>query len=268
MNVSNKNINNKIKDFKKEVIFFDKDFVEFEVKISLDNECNNRESHFSICTNSRNGGGQCEFKPADIFQQHLKNIWDRYHLQESKNLPNNLEQVIELCIENIEDNNKRNILNRRDEFNNGNDEYHSVLKDTESFLDDLTSDIADSRDLQERIEKLEAFIIMQYMDKKSSMFSIDDLEQSDEYLELRQLKDFKIECDMSNGDRFEDGQTIIHEDYFEDYAKEQAESCGYLKDTGTYNNPLNNHINWESWAEALKEDYIEVEYCGEVYYVY
>ena len=82
---------NTIKDFKREVSFFDKNFIEFEVKISLDNECNNKESHFSITTNSREGSGQCEFKPADIYQQHLKNIWDEYHLKEPKSLPLNFE---------------------------------------------------------------------------------------------------------------------------------------------------------------------------------
>jgi len=267
MNELNDNI---LKDFKKETKFFDKDFIEFEVKISLDNECNNKESHFSICTNSRNGGGQCEFKPADIFQQHLKNIWDRYHLQEPKNLPNNLEQMIDLCIENIEENNKKNILNRKSEFLDSNGDYSNVLEGTESFLDSFSKECVDSRDLQERIEKLEAFIIMQYMDEQNFNFSIEDLEQSDDYLELRQLKEFKSECDMSNGDRFEDGQTIVHEDYFEDYAKEQAESCGYMNSGSNERsqNPLENHIDWESWAEALKEDYIEVEYCGGAYYVY
>ncbi len=58
--------------------------------------------------------------------------------------------------------------------------------------------------------------------------------------------------------------TLIHETYFEDYARELADDCGMLdKDAGW---PAN-HIDWDAAADALKQDYTTVEYDGDTYFL-
>lgn len=58
--------------------------------------------------------------------------------------------------------------------------------------------------------------------------------------------------------------TLIHETYFEDYARELADDCGMLdKDAGW---PAN-HIDWDAAADELKQDYTTVEYDGATYFL-
>lgn len=60
------------------------------------------------------------------------------------------------------------------------------------------------------------------------------------------------------------GAALIHESYFTEYAQELAEDIGAIdKDAGW---PLS-HIDWNAAADALKMDYISVEFDGDTYYV-
>lgn len=58
------------------------------------------------------------------------------------------------------------------------------------------------------------------------------------------------------------GETLINEDYFEEYAEDLAND---LYDMQNDSWPFY-HIDWEAAAEDLKQDYTEVEYDGETYY--
>ena len=61
------------------------------------------------------------------------------------------------------------------------------------------------------------------------------------------------------------GETIIHEDYFTEYAEELAEDLGYTGRNVEGQTWPFNHIDWEAAAEELKVDYFEVEWQGETY---
>ena len=60
------------------------------------------------------------------------------------------------------------------------------------------------------------------------------------------------------------GAALIHEDYFEDYARQLAEDIGAIDPDAGW--PLA-HIDWEAAAEALKIDYSEVDFDGATYWV-
>jgi len=110
-----------------------------------------------------------------------------------------------------------------------------------------TQDIIDSRDILERIEELEA----------------DDELASEDKAELSKLQALIEELRDCGGDSPEDGMTLIHEDYFEDYAQEFAIDIGAIpRDMGW---PAT-CIDWEEAANELRMDYSEVEFDGQVYY--
>lgn len=63
---------------------------------------------------------------------------------------------------------------------------------------------------------------------------------------------------------WEYGATMIHEDYFTEYAKDFAEDVGYIKPEVSW--PYT-HIDWESAATELQMDYTSVDFLGDTYYV-
>lgn len=109
-----------------------------------------------------------------------------------------------------------------------------------------TEDLIDSRDVIERIKELEA------QDKD---------EQEAE--ELAALKELNREGEDTFGEEWEYGVTLVHEDYFEDYAQEFAEDIGAIDRNAQW--PLQ-YIDWEEAADALKMDYSEVDFDGQAYY--
>jgi len=60
------------------------------------------------------------------------------------------------------------------------------------------------------------------------------------------------------------GIGFIRESYFEDYAQEMAEDCGYIKDSK--GNPLMQCIDWAQWAELVKQDYSSTDVGGITFY--
>jgi hypothetical protein len=103
--------------------------------------------------------------------------------------------------------------------------------------------ILDSRDLQERLDELEAL----------------DERDDDESEELTALRDLKEETDDCG---WEYGIFFIDEDDFEEYAQELADDIGATNRNAPW--PLN-HIDWEAAADELRIDYMEAEYQGTTY---
>jgi hypothetical protein len=60
------------------------------------------------------------------------------------------------------------------------------------------------------------------------------------------------------------GAALIRDDYFERYAQELAEDIGAIQSDAAW--PAC-HIDWEAAADALKQDYTEVDYDGVSYWV-
>jgi uncharacterized small protein (DUF1192 family) len=149
----------------------------------------------------------------------------------------------------------------------------------------FSSDILDSRDIEERINHLEGEI--ERIDEESreqwekSVIASNDgngpaypyanfdnvdefvkhvIENSDERLELKKLTDFRDE--VGSGE-WPYGLTFINADSFTEYAEQFAEDIGAINRDAAW--PLN-HINWEAAASDLKQDYSEVEIDGNSFY--
>lgn len=117
-----------------------------------------------------------------------------------------------------------------------------------------SEDIIDSRDVIERIAELEGD---------------DDLDQAEAY-ELDQLRSLADEASGYAPD-WEYGEALIRDSYFEDYARELArELAGELAgDIGAIDPsgwPLT-YIDWEAAADALKQDYTEIDFDGVSYWI-
>lgn len=111
---------------------------------------------------------------------------------------------------------------------------------------DGTDDSFDSREVIARIEELEA----------------EDGLTIDERQEYEELTSFRDEWASYFSD-WEHGVTFIRDDYFEDYAQEYAKDIGAIRDDAPW--PCD-HIDWEAAAEALMEEFTEVEFRGVTYY--
>ena len=104
------------------------------------------------------------------------------------------------------------------------------------------SDILDSRDLLDELKTL---------DKE------DDEERIKEIEEL---------IEEVGKDNFEMGVAFIRENYWEQYCEDTAYGFGYLDGNSNGYNPLSNHIDWQSWADAVAMDYNQTEFNGDNYY--
>ena len=105
------------------------------------------------------------------------------------------------------------------------------------------SDILDSRDLLEELKTL-------------------DEEDSYDKERIEMIDDLKEEVGKDN---FEMGVTFIRENYWVQYCEDLAYDCGYM-DRQDDNNPLQYHIDWQGWADAVEMDYSQIDFDGDTYY--
>lgn len=121
---------------------------------------------------------------------------------------------------------------------------------TDWTIDDL-DEIIDTRDIIERIETLQA-----REDDESD--PLDDGERQ----ELADLEAFANEHAGYIPD-WQYGETMVRDDYFVTYAQELADDIGAIdKDAGW---PVA-YIDWDAAADALRQDYTEVELRGVTYW--
>ena len=117
---------------------------------------------------------------------------------------------------------------------------------------DNTQDIIDVRD------------IIEYVEENESLAATLEDDEAEEYSQIRQLLN---DLRGNGGDEQWRGDwyplTLIHEDYFQEYAQELAEDLGYKMSEQSW--PLT-HIDWEAAAEALLMDYTSVEFDGVTYW--
>ena len=107
-----------------------------------------------------------------------------------------------------------------------------------------SQDIIDSRDIIARIADLEE-------DTDLDVSEVDELEA------LKALAKEGEGC----GD-WEHGEALIRDSYFEEYAQEMACSTGAISNDAQW---PTSHIDWPSAADALRMDYMEVDFDGEAY---
>jgi len=151
-------------------------------------------------------------------------------------------------------------------------------------------DVIDSRDVIARIEELqgERKALVEALDEAAE--AVSNFANSDEGAEgaLETLeeaedtaRDDLQEWDDDNKDELDalvalqdeaegysadwtHGATLIRDSYFEEYAQEFAEELGMVNKDARW---PNNHIDWESAAEELQQDYTSVDFDGVAYWV-
>jgi len=113
-------------------------------------------------------------------------------------------------------------------------------------------DSFDSRDVQDRIDELEALEPDDDPDAEAM-----DPDEAEELTELRTLSD------DAGTSEWCDGITFIRDDTFEDYARELAEDIGAVSDDAAWPCTC---IDWEQAARELQSDYSSVSFGGYDYF--
>lgn len=123
-------------------------------------------------------------------------------------------------------------------------------------------DILDTRDIRARLDyldELEETANDAELDSDERDAAREDREAAEEeYNALTNL------WDTESDSEWEWGATLIHTDYFEEYARELADELGYIDREASW--PVR-HIDWEAAANELAMDYHEVEFDGATYLV-
>ena len=148
-----------------------------------------------------------------------------------------------------------------------------------------SEDVIDSRDIEARIDELESLrgdlddeiseledklIELQAVESEEAEDERDELnekiaEKRDELAELEEeLKPLQEFRDQVSHPDWPHGLTLVHEDYWENFAREEAESL--------YGSELREAvwpftcIDWERAAEELQSDYSQAEFDGVTFY--
>ena len=116
-----------------------------------------------------------------------------------------------------------------------------------------TDDIIDSRDVIARIEELEDMY-----DEEAFEDNLDD-DERDELLDLKTLAE-----EAENCCDWQDGVTLISDNYFEQYAENYARDIGAISNEHRW--PLD-CIDWEKAADDLKVDFSSVDFDGVTFWV-
>ena len=129
--------------------------------------------------------------------------------------------------------------------------------------------IIDSRDVIARIEELEGYRDDSEDEETEDTFTDKDGKahketaywNEDTAEELAILQAFADEGESLSD--WHHGVTLIHDDYFEEYAEEFANDIGAIDRKENW--PCN-HIDWEAAADELKQDYTAIEFDGETFW--
>lgn len=143
----------------------------------------------------------------------------------------------------------------------------------------IGDNLINSREIISRIEELESDIDAAKVDILASYKELTPdskhwFSDRDEYVmetlyadypeEIGELNDLKAFAeDLEGYGDWEYGETLIHEDYFEEYCQELVEDC-YTIDVPDF---IKNNIDWEGIASEMKADYMDSTIQGETYYM-
>lgn len=123
----------------------------------------------------------------------------------------------------------------------------------------LGDEIMDSRDLIAVADEIRAALEEEDETDRADLIASLDVADEDEAREILEAIDALDGCCSD----WQYGETLIREDYFQEYAQQLAEDIGAINSEAAW--PLS-HIDWEAAAEHLKMDYTAVDYRGTTYY--
>lgn len=132
---------------------------------------------------------------------------------------------------------------------------------------DNSEDILNSKDIEDRIDELEAergALVDDLADNPTgeAKQALADWDASDEAEELRKLKAFRDELEPYCED-WHHGETLIRDSYFKEYAQEFAEDIGAINRDAQW---PNNCIDWNKAARELQMDYTSGDFDGVTYW--
>lgn len=133
---------------------------------------------------------------------------------------------------------------------------------------DLSDNVLDTRDLKMRLDELEVIYSLsrEADDDTSEMDAEERQDAQDEYEEVREEHTMLSEFWGAYSEtEWEYGCAMVNENYFTAYAEEMAGDL-YGSQVTDAVWPFN-HIDWDEAADALKDDYSEVELDGTTFYV-
>jgi hypothetical protein len=134
-----------------------------------------------------------------------------------------------------------------------------------------TDDLIDSRDIIERIKELNTERARWVEEQAGEEVAAADFPawaelwtsaHLDDAAELAALQKLAEEAE-GYADDWTHGVTLIHDDYFTDYAREMLEDCG----TSPRDLPTWVEIDWEATARNVRTDYTYVDFDGVTYWV-
>ena len=94
---------------------------------------------------------------------------------------------------------------------------------------------------------------------------LDELKTLDEDDDIERMAEIGKLIDEVGDDNMEMGVTFIRENYWVQYCEDMAYDFGYL-DRQDDSNPLQYHIDWQGWADAVEMDYSQIDFDGDTYY--
>jgi DNA repair exonuclease SbcCD ATPase subunit len=158
----------------------------------------------------------------------------------------------------------RDVIARIDELQGELDDAEETIADLELTIGNTEDELAalprESEEWQSLNEKLGG-----YQDDLTIEVRALNEWKADYGDELKELKDLASECE-GYGDWIH-GDTLINDDFFEEYAEELADDLGYL---GSRREPLKwpfTCIDWEQAAKELQQDYSSVSFGGQTFWV-
>lgn len=221
------------------------------IKFEIDPALNPGRPHMALSGNIDGHGGQCDgalLKKGAEFPEIviLCDLWAAHHLKKSTK---KAEKAINTALDALD----------------GKRFGHAVeVYDAPDVSEN--DDTIDSRDVIKRIEiyadaLTDAGVNIDALDS----FDPEDHPSGDELARLveeyKALKDLEDQAD--SGD-WKYGTTLVNESYFTDFAKEEAESLGLIKNDTEW--PAR-HIDWEAAADDLKSDYSTVTFGDTTFYL-
>jgi len=231
------------------------------VEIVFDTERN----YISLTGTFDGGGGQIDDSLREAYNEsvtlsddveNILAIWHAWHLKTLDT--NNAEQVADL---NTLLMSMANLAGKR--LPEAEEGGRAEDFDTIDFWN--TDDVLDSRDIIARIEYLNEFLCDLPDNTTAGTYDPDEDKNGDRSIAVTErddLRELERQCESYAAD-WQYGETLIHEDYFTEYAEQLVKDIGDMPD----NIPRYLVIDWEATAENLKSDYAAIDFSGETYYI-
>ena len=137
-----------------------------------------------------------------------------------------------------------------------------MATETRSLEDLLSSDLFDTRELQERIDYLAGVAndheASEEHENTECIHCDEDTaaELSTAYLLAEELQHY--------AEDYQYGETVVADYYFVQFAQELAEDIGAIDPNASW--PLS-YIDWDAAADALKQDYSAIDFEGRRWWV-